>query len=128
MIPSSFDAGNPETDEDFSLRVLIIRLTASSNLAFALEIHSAAGSSKMTFLVDAEAGTALNAAEADAGFLGCRFDASTSRLRRNTSRSPSNALRNTPALVLANAELGFCTCRLAGNDFELSLYTVLRAS
>ena len=111
MIPSSFDTGNPEIDVDFSLRVLIIRLTASSSLEFALEeefMFSATGSSRKTLFVEAIACAVLDAAEADAGFLGCRSDASISRPRRNTSRSSSRVLRSSAVRVLAKAELGFC--------------------
>jgi hypothetical protein len=111
MIPSSFDAGNPEIVEDFSLSVLIIRLTASSNLSFALDddfaSSAATEASRTTLFVDSEADTVLDADEADTGFFGYRCDASLSRSRTNTSRLSFCAFRGAPARVLANAELGF---------------------
>ena len=73
IIPSSLDTGNEEIEEDFSLRVLIIRLTASSNLSFALgEDFSTTDVSWRKLLVDSEADAVLDAADADAGFLGYR--------------------------------------------------------
>ena len=74
MIPSSFDAGNPEIVEDFSLSVLIIRLTASSNLSFALDddfdSSAATEASRTTLFVDSEADTVLDADEAIHASLG----------------------------------------------------------
>lgn len=130
MMPSSLDTGNPAIDDDFSLRVLIIRLTASSNLAFGEESRSSTiGSSRMLLLNAADADAVLDAIEAEAGFTGYRCETSPiSRSRRNTSRFSSSASRDATARVLAMAELGFWAFMFEGNDLELSLYIALRES
>jgi hypothetical protein len=118
MMPSNLDTGNPEIDEDFSRRVLIIRLTASSNLLLALAEEFASselGSSCIALLVAARDGATenddddavLDAEEADKGFFGYRCVASFSRSRMCSSRLSSSEVRDNPALVLADAELGF---------------------
>jgi len=123
MMPSSFDTGNPAIDDDFSLRVLIIRLTASSNLALGDELGSSAIGSSQTRLLDAaEADAVLDAIEADAGFTGYSCETSPiPRSRRNPSRLSSSASRDATARLLAIAELGLCPVMFAGNDLELSL-------